>query len=128
MGRHSAYPAPRRIPRLDIMDIVRTGLTSISAPGQAEFAIGGQIFRLEPVIEDDHLFYIFKDRTAGKTTYAAGRFMQLPMPEGGVAIVDFNRAYNPPCAFSPYATCPLPLKRNQLPLAIEAGEHAYHFD
>ena len=48
--------------------------------------------------------------------------------QGGMAIVDFNRAYNPPCAFSPYATCPLPLKQNQLPVAIEAGEHAYHFD
>ena len=69
------------------------------ATGQAEFAIGGQTFRLEPVIEEDHLFYIFKDRTAGKTTYAAGRFMELPMPKDGVAIVDFNRAYNPPCAF-----------------------------
>ncbi len=54
--------------------------------------------------------------------------MELQMPRAGVAIVDFNRAYNPPCAFSPYATCPLPLKRNQLPVAIEAGEHAYHFD
>ena len=119
-----AYPKPvtRRIPT------VTNTVEEMLAPGQAEFAIGGQIFRLEPVIEDDHLFYIFKDRTAGKTTYAAGRFMELPMPKAGVAIVDFNRAYNPPCAFSPYATCPLPLKRNQLPVAIEAGEHAYHFD
>ncbi len=70
----------------------------------------------------------FSKTTAGKTTYTAGRFMELQMPRAGVAIVDFNRAYNPPCAFSPYATCPLPLKRNQLPVAIEAGEHAYHFD
>ena len=119
-----AYPKPvaRRIPT------VSNTVEEMLAPGQAEFAIGGQTFRLEPVIEEDHLFYIFKDRTAGKTTYAAGRFMELPMPKAGVAIVDFNRAYNPPCAFSPYATCPLPLKRNQLPVAIEAGEHAYHFD
>ena len=57
----TVWDAIRRFPRLDIMDIVRTGLTSISAPGQAGFAIGGQTLRLEPVIEDDHLFYIFKD-------------------------------------------------------------------
>jgi uncharacterized protein len=119
-----AYPKPvmRRIPT------VTNTVEEMLATGQAEFAIGGQTFRLEPVIEEDHLFYIFKDRTAGKTTYAAGRFMELPMPKDGVAIVDFNRAYNPPCAFSPYATCPLPLKQNHLPVAIEAGEQAYHFD
>ena len=119
-----AYPKPltRRI------TTVANTVEEMTAPGQAEFAIGGKPYTLEPVLEDDHLFYIFKDRTAGKTTYPAGRFMELPMPQNGVAIVDFNRAYNPPCAFSPYATCPLPLERNRLPIAIEAGELAYHLD
>jgi uncharacterized protein len=117
-----AYPKPvlRRI-----ATVAKT-VEEMMAPGEAEFVIGGKAFRLEPVIEGDHLFYIFKDRTAGKTTYPAGRFMELPMPANGVAIVDFNRAYNPPCAFTPYATCPLPLKQNRLPIAIEAGELAYH--
>lgn len=119
-----AYPKPvkRRIPT------VTNTIDEYDAPGQAEFTLAGKTYRLEPVTEDDHLFYIFKDRTAGKTTYPAGRFMELPVAKDGVAIVDFNRAYNPPCAFSPYATCPLPLKQNQLPVAIEAGERSYHFD
>jgi len=119
-----AYPKPvmRRIAT------VANTVEEMMAPGQAEFAIGGVRYRLEPVIEEDHLFYIFKDRTAGKSTYPAGRFMEMPMPKDGVALVDFNRAYNPPCAFTPYATCPLPLKQNQLPVAIEAGELAYHLD
>ena len=119
-----AYPQPakRRI------TTVANTVEEMMAPGQAEFVIAGKAYRLEPVIEEDHLFYIFKDRTAGKTTYPAGRFMELPMPKDGIAIVDFNRAYNPPCAFTPYATCPLPLEQNRLPIAIEAGEKAYHFD
>ncbi len=117
------HPVKRRI------QTVANTMEEMMAPGQAEFAIGGTKYRLEPVIEEDHLFYIFKDRTAGKSTYPAGRFMEMPMPsKDGVAVVDFNRAYNPPCAFTPFATCPLPLKQNQLPVAIEAGELAYHLD
>jgi uncharacterized protein (DUF1684 family) len=119
-----AYPKPikRRIPT------ITNTVDEMLAPGQAEFVIAGKSYRLEPVIEEDHLFYIFKDRTAGKSTYGAGRFMALPMPKDGKVIVDFNRAYNPPCAFTPFATCPLPLKENQLPIEIEAGEKAYHFE
>ena len=118
-----ARPVKRRI------QTVANTVEEMMAPGQAEFTIAGIKYRLEPVIEEDHLFYIFKDRTAGKSTYPAGRFMEMPMPSAtGVAVVDFNRAYNPPCAFTPYATCPLPLRQNQLPVAIEAGELAYHLD
>jgi uncharacterized protein (DUF1684 family) len=123
-ARWIQYPKPvkRRI------TTVANTVEEMMAPGQAEFTFAGTTYRLEPVVEEDHLFYIFKDLTAGKTTYAAGRFMELPMPKNGIAIVDFNRAYNPPCAFTPYATCPLPLKQNQLPVAIEAGEMAYHLE
>jgi uncharacterized protein (DUF1684 family) len=117
-----AQPVKRRIPAIS------NTVDEMMAPGQAEFTIAGTGYRLEPVIEEDHLFYIFKDRTAGKTTYGAGRYMVLPMPKDEMVIVDFNRAYNPPCAFTPYATCPLPLKENQLPFAIEAGEKAYHME
>jgi uncharacterized protein (DUF1684 family) len=117
-----AQPVKRRIPAIS------NTVDEMMAPGQAEFTIAGTGYRLEPVIEEDHLFYIFKDRTAGKTTYGAGRYMVLPMPKDEMVIVDFNRAYNPPCAFTPYATCPLPLKENQLPIAIEAGEKAYHME
>lgn len=117
-----AKPVTRRI-----VNVAGT-VDEYQAPGQAEFQLAGRTMRLEPVIEDDHLFYVFKDLTAGKTTYPAGRFMELPVAKNGIAIVDFNRAYNPPCAFTPYATCPLPLKHNHLPVAIEAGERAYHLE
>lgn len=115
-----AKPVRRRI-----VNVANT-VDEYDAPGLAEFQLAGRTLRLEPVIEEDHLFYVFKDTTAGKTTYPAGRFIELPMPKDGRAIVDFNRAYNPPCAFTSFATCPLPLKQNHLPIAIEAGERAYH--
>lgn len=95
------------------------------SPGYAEFVLGGKRFRLEPTVEDGTLFFVFRDLTAGHTTYPAGRFLHSAMPSGGKAILDFNEAYNPPCAFSPYATCPLPTPGNRLPIAIEAGELNY---
>jgi uncharacterized protein (DUF1684 family) len=78
------------------------------------------------VIEDKTLFFIFRDLTSKKETYPAGRMLNTPMPENGKVMLDFNRAYNPPCAFTPYATCPLPPKGNVLPIRIEAGELRYH--
>src|SRR5437667_265810 len=86
----------------------------------------GREFRLEPVIEEGEtdLFFIFRDRTAGKETYGAGRFLYAAPPRDGKIELDFNKAYNPPCAFTPYATCPLPPKQNILPVRIEAGERA----
>lgn len=95
-------------------------------PGVAIFQWHGVEYRLEPVLEDGRLFFIFKDRTAGKKTYPAGRFLYSDVGADGSVILDFNRAYNPPCAFTPYATCPLPPKQNQLPVEIEAGELTYH--
>ena len=70
--------------------------------------------------------YIFRDGTTGKETYPAGRFLYSAMPKDGTVTLDFNKAYNPPCAFSPYATCPLPPKENYLTVRIEAGEKSYH--
>ncbi|MCW5978114.1 MAG: DUF1684 domain-containing protein [Bryobacteraceae bacterium] len=98
------------------------------SPGYAEFELGGRACRLEPVSEGGPLFFIFKDLTSGKTTYPAGRFLYADPPQNGRVIVDFNKAYNPPCAFTPYATCPLPPKQNRLPVAVEAGEKAYHLE
>jgi len=97
-------------------------------PGAAVFDIGGQQVRLEPVLEEPdakELFYIFRDGTSGKETYGAGRFLYSELPAGGKVVLDFNRAYNPPCAFTPYATCPLPPEQNRLAVRIEAGELAY---
>ncbi len=95
------------------------------SPGYAEFRLRGKLLRLEPTIEDGLLFFVFRDLTAGKSTYGAGRFLKTAMPDNGSVVLDFNKAYNPPCAFTPYATCPLPTPANRLPIAIEAGELNY---
>ena len=97
-------------------------------PGVAVFRLRGAEYRLEPVLEDGRLFFIFKDLTSGKATYPAGRFLYSEVGPDGKVVLDFNRAYNPPCAFTPYATCPLPPKQNRLPVAIEAGELTYHHE
>ena len=92
------------------------------SPGLVEFVLNGQTLRLEPVEDEGQLFFVFKDRTANKGTYAAGRMLYAPLPKNGVTEIDFNIAKNPPCVFTPYATCPLPPKGNVLPVLIEAGE------
>ena len=92
------------------------------SPGLVEFVLNGQTLRLEPVEDEGQLFFVFKDRTANKGTYAAGRMLYAPLPKDGVTEIDFNIAKNPPCVFTPYATCPLPPKGNILPVLIEAGE------
>ena len=94
------------------------------SPGYAEFTLAGKTWRLDPVSEpnEPRLFFIFRDRTAGKTTYGAGRFLYADPPKDGHVVLDFNKAYSPPCAFTPFATCPLPPDQNRLPIAIEAGE------
>ncbi|HEX7554178.1 MAG TPA: DUF1684 domain-containing protein [Geothrix sp.] len=97
----------------------------MTAPGLLKFKVGGREVTLEPMVEDpEHpeLFLIFKDATSAHGTYPAGRFLYADMPKDGKVILDFNRAINPPCAFTIYATCPLPPKQNQLELAILAGE------
>ena len=71
------------------------------------------------------MLFVFKDATSGKTTYGGGRFLYAALPKDGKVVLDFNRAYNPPCAFTPYATCPLPPPRNRLTVPIEAGEKKY---
>jgi uncharacterized protein (DUF1684 family) len=98
------------------------------SPGYALFTVGGKEVRLEGVLEDPHateLFFIFRDLTTGKETYPAGRFLYSDLPKDGQVVLDFNKAYNPPCAFTPYATCPLPPKENWLPVRVEAGELSY---
>ena len=97
---------------------------AMPSPGSAVFELGGRSVRLDPVVEagDNRLFFIFRDATAGKTTYGAGRFLYADPPKDGRVILDFNQAVSPPCAVTPYATCPLPPQQNHLPIAIEAGE------
>lgn len=115
-------PQPERVVR--IPNIVNE-LEEHKAVGLAEFTLNGKRHRLEPVLADGQLFFIFKDKTAGKQTYGAGRYLYTDMPKDGKVVIDFNKAYNPPCVFTPYATCPLPLKHNQLEIPIPAGELKY---
>jgi uncharacterized protein (DUF1684 family) len=95
----------------------------IDSVGYVEFTLNGQKLRLHALSEgDDELFFIIKDQTAGQGTYPAGRFLYSALPKDGKIVLDFNRAENPPCAFTPYATCPLPPKENYMPVKVEAGE------
>jgi hypothetical protein len=95
----------------------------MDSAGYVEFTINGQKERLHALSEGgDELFFIIKDPTAGKGTYPAGRFLYAALPKDGKVILDFNRAHNPPCAWTPYATCPLPPKENYLSVKVEAGE------
>ena len=95
------------------------------SPGYVTFTKDGKEFRLEPMLDDGKLFFVFRDLTSGKTTYGASRFLYTEPAKDGFAVLDFNQAENPPCAFTAYATCPLPAPQNRLNLAIEAGELKY---
>jgi hypothetical protein len=96
-------------------------------PGHAAFEIAGQRLTLEPFITpgDNSLFFAFRDTTAGHETYGAGRFFEAEMPKGGKVILDFNKAYNPLCAYNHFFFCPVPPKQNRLFVAIPAGEKMY---
>jgi len=117
---------------LKIPTVIGTTL-NLPSPGVAEFTLDGKKLRLEPVLEDPHdtsLFFILRDATSQTTTYQAGRFLRTGFPDHGLdqpgtLIIDFNQLYNPPCAYTPYATCPLPPEENRLSVAIEAGEQRY---
>ena len=117
-------PEPRKIPVLNVL-----GQTEDSeCPGYAVFNLKGKEYRLHPILEEagaKELFFIFRDQTAGKETYPAGRFLYSDLPKDGKVVLDFNKAYNPPCAFTEFATCPLPPRDNHLTLRIEAGEKKY---
>jgi uncharacterized protein (DUF1684 family) len=103
-------------------------------PGVAEFTLDGKTFRLEPILEspdDKDLFFILRDATSRTETYGAGRFLYTDLPDHGLnqpgdLWLDFNRAENPPCAYTPFATCPLPPPQNRLQVAIPAGQQRYH--
>lgn len=96
--------------------------------GSLVFNVDGKAYSLDPVEEGNEFFIIFADETSGEETYGAGRFLYAEKPDSnGKVILDFNKAYNPPCAFTPFATCPLPPKENYLHLKITAGEKKYGY-
>lgn len=122
-GKYVPNPPGKTI---DIADIIGT-LSAVPNPGAIEFQRDGRTYRLEALDEgDDELFLVFADRTNGHDSYGAGRFLYAPKPDAQNRVVlDFNRSYNPPCAFTPFATCPLPPPENRLDLAVLSGEKAY---
>jgi uncharacterized protein (DUF1684 family) len=119
-------PHPKPV-TIDVPTVIGT-VDRMPSPGYASFAIdgapGATPLRLDAVQEpgDAQLFFIFRDATSGKSSYGGGRFLYADLPANGKVVLDFNRAYSPPCAFTPHATCPLPPANNRLPVSIEAGE------
>ncbi|MGB3046730.1 DUF1684 domain-containing protein, partial [Dokdonella sp.] len=112
---------------LEIPNVIGT-LDRMPVPGKAIFERDGKAFELLPVLETedaDELFFIIADKTSGKETYGAARFIYSAMPRDGKVVIDFNKAYNPPCAFTAFATCPLAPPENRLGVAVTAGEKKY---
>jgi uncharacterized protein (DUF1684 family) len=120
-ARWEPFARPRPVEQ---PSITGTPTTEV-APGRAIFTLEGKPYALTPTQDGEALFFVFKDRTAPRETYGGGRFLEAQPPRDGAVVLDFNRAYNPPCAFTSFATCPLPLPENVLPVRIEAGEKAW---
>lgn len=121
-ARFDPYTPPLRIDHPTAIGTLQTA----DIPGVAVFTIDGDEHRLTPIVEHtpagDELLFVFHDRTSGVETYTGGRFLLTGLPVAGVVELDFNRAHNPPCAFTAHATCPIPLQENHLPIRVEAGE------
>ena len=117
------YDPPKSIPITNILGMIEDQ----KSPGAISFKVAGTTYQLDAVIEQgsDELFVMFADKTTGTETYGSGRYLYCPMPSNGRTVIDFNKAYNPPCAFTQFATCPLPPRQNRLPVAIQAGEKKY---
>lgn len=116
-------------PRTMIVATPLEGFTEeYQCPGELHFKIRKENLVLYPFASGDGYFLVIADETTGMDTYGAGRFMYSMPDSSGRIILDFNKAYNPPCAFSPFATCPMPPRENFLPVAIEAGEKSVHLD
>ena len=123
-ARFEPYQPARHIKIINILGMEEDAL----APGALLFSRNGQQWRLDAIEEapgDTDLFVMFQDGTSGHETYGGGRFMEIALPRDGTTQLDFNKAYNPPCALNDFATCPLPPPQNRLTLRVEAGELAY---
>jgi uncharacterized protein len=121
-GRFLPYDSPKAVTMPNVMGDVE----HYTSPGVVQFELQGKSLSLQPVSTGaDRLFFVFRDQTSGHETYGAARFLVTDGPQNGQVLLDFNKAVNPPCAYNPYTTCPLPLKENLLPIRIEAGELQY---
>lgn len=121
-AQYVPYDKPKQIEIQNVMgDMLKETI-----PGYAAFSLHGQALRLDAEVDGSGLSVVFRDLTSGKETYAASRFLDADPPKDGRVVLDFNQAYNPPCAYNPYTTCPLPPPQNRLAVRIEAGEKTYH--
>jgi uncharacterized protein (DUF1684 family) len=124
VARFEPYQPAKTIPITNVL-----GMTdNETSPGALAFDVGGRIYRIDPILEkgETDLFVMIADGTTGKETYGAGRYLYVSPPDAaGKVVIDFNKAYSPPCAFTNFATCPLPPQQNRLPFRIEAGEKKY---
>ena len=121
-GRFIPHPPGKTLTIIDVIGVANESPN----PGVVEFERDGKTFRLEALGQvGGPLFFVRADRASGHGSYRAGRFLDAGAPQAGKVVLDFNRAYNPPCAFTPYATCPLPPAENRLDLLVDAGEKAY---
>jgi uncharacterized protein (DUF1684 family) len=118
-------------PSAQTMKVANTfgDLDEFTSAGVVEFALAGQTLRLRPfTTRPGRLYFVFRDASSGAETYKAARFLYSDLLPDGTTVLDFNIAYNPPCAFNPYTTCPIPLPENRLPVKILAGERKYPVD
>lgn len=123
-ARFEPYQPPKTIPITNVLSMTDDEVS----PGAFAFEVDGKTYRIDPILEkgETDLFVMVADETTGKETYGAGRYLYVTPPDAsGKVILDFNKAYSPPCAFTNYATCPLPPQQNRLPFRIEAGEKKY---
>jgi uncharacterized protein len=122
-ARYEPYPAPKQVE----IQTVLGDKEHLVVAGQVVFMLKGKEYRLEAAKDDDGtLGFVFRDLTSKKDTYQAARFLDTDAPKDGKVELDFNKAYNPPCAYNPYTTCPLPVPGNRLQVEIPAGEKRYH--
>jgi uncharacterized protein len=124
-GRLIRDREPRQLQVLTTLDDVVT----YTSEGVVEFALHGRTLRLRPFTTRPNRFYfVFRDASAGEETYQVARFLYADLRPDGTTVLDFNEAYNPPCAFNRFTTCPIPLDENVLPVKVLAGERAYRGD
>jgi uncharacterized protein len=122
VGRFIADATPRSLPVVNTFGDV----DSYETEGVVEFTLNGEVLRLRPfTTEPGRFYFVFNDASSGEETYEAARFLYSDLRRDGTTILDFNKAYNPPCSFNPFTTCPIPLPENQLPTKVLAGEKKY---
>lgn len=122
LGRFVRDAAPRSLPVVNTFGDV----DAYETEGVVELTLNGETLRLRPFTTDSGRFYfVFNDASSGEETYEAARFLYSDLRQDGTTILDFNQAYNPPCAFNPFTTCPIPLPENRLPIKVLAGEMKY---